>query len=133
MKLNRVITILIIGLFFLIGRGVSFAKEYTRVTDIQLDGEDAIGKKATLCLQRGDIEDYGDGKHFLGTEFSEGGRSGLIYIYFEKNQKELIKKITPHPDPYNCTMTTVKIFEVGGSTPSVSARLISVGKQTQFR
>lgn len=97
---------------------MAIAKEYTSVEDIKLDGEDAMGKKATLCIQKNSIYDDADGKYLVASTLP---LSSFIYIYFNKNQKELIKKIHPYGDNY-CTKVTIKIFDY--SRPS--GRLISV-------
>lgn len=125
-KINITVILLTVG-FFCIGSNTLHAKDYTSVEDIQLDGEDAIGKRATLCIQSGNMEDDDRyGRHFWASDVSKGFKSQkTIYIYFNKNQKELFKKIQPFPDFKNCTMVSIEIFE-GGSIPR--GRLISVGK-----
>lgn len=124
-KKISIATILLIGWFFCIGSNMAIAKEYTSVEDIQLDGEDAIGKRATLCIRKWSIGDDSDGKYVYAAEaeiISSRATTSRLYIYFDKNQKELIKKIGEDL----CTMVTIKIFRVGGTAPS--GRLISVGK-----
>lgn len=124
-KISITVILLTVG-FFCFGSDMLHAKEYTSVEDIQLDGEDAIGKKATLCIQRGDIDDDSYGKYFWANDCSKAPHYEMIYIYFKKSQKELFKKIQPSPQhPSNCTMTTVEIFGVtAGGIPR--GKLISV-------
>ena len=129
-KISIVVILLTVG-FFCLGSNMLLAKDYTSVEDIQLDGEDAIGKRATLCIQSGNIDNDSYGKRFWANDVSKGLPSKMIYIYFDKNQKELFKKIQPTPHPSSCTIVTIEVFELGMSIPR--GRLISVGKQMQFR
>lgn len=146
-KKISIATILMIGWFFCLGNNTLFAKEYTTVRDIELAGEDAIGKKTTLCIQStGTIMSDSDGEAIVGMDRSRGEGSfdswpsnGSIYIYFDKNQEKLLK-IEPYLEgKKDCTMVTIKILKVGevqvsegkkyvGPFDGPKGKLISIGK-----
>lgn len=109
-KKISITAILIVVGFFCFGSNVLLAKEYTSIEDIKLDGEDAIGQKTNLCIQKGFIDNDSAGTYFVADQ-----RAYLMRVYFEKNQKELVKNIkNMGPTIRDCTRITIKIIGMGG-------------------
>lgn len=128
-KIIILVILLTVG-FFCLGSNMLLAEEYTSVEDIQLDGKDAIGKKATLCIYRKMIsENTIYGKSFIGVDNPQGNTT-QIDIYFTKDQKELVKKIEPIGNLYraHCTKVTIKIIAEGLVCLPTCGRLILVGE-----
>lgn len=119
-KICTTVILLTVG-FFCFSSNMLYAKDYTSVEDIKLDGKDAVGKKATLCVGKAGVNTDSNGTYFYAYAIS--GKIGeLIDIYFEKNQKQLVKNIENIYEEY-CSNITIKIIDVG-YTPK--GELISV-------
>ena len=106
--MKRMITILYLNtvlsvLIFILFTNTAFAQAYKTIKDIMLDGKDAVGKKASLCVFISSIRD---------TQIDVWDEEGSKWMAINRDskKKELIKRITTDFD--RCTEVTVKILDV---------------------